>query len=103
MTPLLFILSAYLSRVKALVLDLASSDDLSVECQAHVDAHTVAMLQGTPIYDLRMLHYMWLFLLWLLNALIARPTYAGTIERTVRGWNADPLDPLLIGPNPCLW
>ncbi|KAF2155191.1 hypothetical protein K461DRAFT_311491 [Myriangium duriaei CBS 260.36] len=92
MTPSLFLISAYLSHIKALILDLASSDDLSVECQAHVDAHTIAMLEGIPVCDLRTLHYMWLFLLWLLNTLISRPTYAGTIERTVRGWTADPLD-----------
>ena len=38
------------------------------------------------------LHYTWLFLQWLLKTLICRPSYAGSIERTIRGWTADPLD-----------
>lgn len=92
MTPLLFVISAYLADIKSLVLDLASRDDSSIDYQEEVNAHTEAMLSGMPPDDLKSLHYMWLFLLWLLNTLISRPTYAGTIERTVRGWTSDPLD-----------
>ncbi|GAM83236.1 hypothetical protein ANO11243_012220 [Dothideomycetidae sp. 11243] len=92
MTPLLFTLSAYLSRIKVLVLESTWQHDSAVDCNAQIDVVTTAMLRGVPACDLKTLHYMWLFLLWLLNTLISRPTYAGTIERTFRGWTADPLD-----------
>ncbi|TKX24626.1 F-box domain-containing protein 2 [Elsinoe australis] len=92
MIPLLFTVSTYLSQSKSLVMNLADSDDISVECQAHLDAQTIAMLDGMEIPDLKEVHYMWLFLLWLLNSILSVPTYAGTLERTVRGWTADPLD-----------
>ncbi|KAF4556304.1 Hypothetical protein D9617_1g081800 [Elsinoe fawcettii] len=92
MIPLLFMISTYLSQAKSLVMDLADSDDISVECQAHMDAMTSAMVEGIDLADLKEVHYMWLFILWLLNSILSIPTYAGTLERTVRGWTADPLD-----------
>ncbi|PNS21389.1 hypothetical protein CAC42_1168 [Sphaceloma murrayae] len=92
MIPLLFTISTYLSQSKALVMNLADADGISGECQASMDAQTFAMLSGMDLPDLKELHYMWLFLLWLLNSITSIPTYAGTLERTVRGWTADPLD-----------
>ncbi|KAG8630288.1 hypothetical protein KVT40_001907 [Elsinoe batatas] len=92
MIPLLFTLSTYLSQAKSMVLDLADSDHVSIDCEAHMDAMTSAMFEGVDLADLKEVHYMWLFILWLLNSILSVPTYAGTLERTVRGWTADPLD-----------
>lgn len=37
-------------------------------------------------------HYCWLFLDWIFKTILSRPSYAGSIERTVRGWTSTPLD-----------
>ena len=37
-------------------------------------------------------HYAWLFLEWIFNSILSRPSYAGSLERTVRGWTSTPLE-----------
>lgn len=95
MTPLLFTFSHYLTSSQRTLLtsppciSLASSHQPSsfwstLESPDHYALYTRDQLFQT--------HYTYLFLSWTLRTILNRPTWAGTIERTVRGWTTSPLD-----------
>lgn len=94
LTPLLFTISHYLSSCQSAIvasqIDLAqfggegASPWSAMKAQEHYQPYTLQQLLST--------HYCFLFLEWVFNSLLSRPSYAGTIERAVRGWTAAPLD-----------
>ncbi|KAL1303208.1 hypothetical protein AAFC00_006628 [Neodothiora populina] len=93
MTPLLFTLSHYLSSCQQNLQSSQIAFYLSgepttfwngIEAPERYTAYTRDQLFST--------HYCWLFLDWMFKSLLSRPSYAGAIERTMRGWTSTPLD-----------
>ena len=92
MTPLLFAISHYLSSCQSAV--LSSPAVLTLEGESAVCWTCVGSPDQYPypVSQLLSMHYCWLFLEWIFNSLLSRPSYAGSIERAVRGWRSTPLD-----------
>lgn len=93
MTPLLFILSHYLSSCQQNLLESQIAYSLSGEPTAFWNGMELPERYTCYTRDqLFAAHYCWLFLEWIFNTILSRPSYAGTIERTMRGWTSTPLD-----------
>lgn len=88
MTPLLFLVGHYLSSCEKLLLDTVSTNSAPdwgcVASSARFDLYTQDQLFAA--------HYAWLFIQWIFNQILNKPTYAGSVERVMRGWNTAPLD-----------
>ena len=89
MMPLLFTIQAYL-ELKAAALLSPSSTAENDQCDKTSREHTFFTSLQPP--HLHQSHKCFLFLTWLSNQILARPSYVGTMERTMRGWLSDPLD-----------
>lgn len=90
MIPLIVTVQHYLQQSACILLDAVSS---SVD-----DYHTTYRSRERQIFEthepahLHLAHKFWMFLIWLSDQLLHRPSYAGTLERTVRGWSMEPLN-----------
>lgn len=86
MTPLLFTIQAYLELLAASHLSCPDDSGQLVREAEHTFFASLA-----PDHLLQT-HKCFHFLTWLSNQILSRPSYAGTMERTMRGWLSDPLD-----------
>ncbi|KAK4549244.1 hypothetical protein LTR36_007702 [Oleoguttula mirabilis] len=91
--PLLLTLQHYLDSFKDAILESCGTESPH---QARTFRHQYATRRRAILaqYDpehLLLLYKFWLFLSWVDNALLKRPSYVGTFERAVRGWSGEPL------------
>ena len=90
MVPLLLTIQHYLENLAAHL--------LATSTQRQIDEGTDSSDIDDSIFEtygadhLLQVHKCWMFLSWLSNQILSRPSYAGTMERTMRGWLTDPLD-----------
>lgn len=88
--PALGPISHYLASVRAFLLSSTIlTDDVLISASSEIQAKYSA-----PV--LLAAHKAWTLIMWLLNSMTARPSYAGRLERTMRGWTADPVDKTLV-------
>ena len=50
---------------------------------------TAEVISAYDVDHMHLVHKFWMFLVWLSGQILRRPTYAGTVERTLRGWSTD--------------
>lgn len=94
MMPSLFTIQAYL-ELKAETLLSSPSPDIQPgqpSSQEHAPGKETTFFLSLPAPHLHQAHKCFLFLTWLSNSILSRPSYAGAMERTMRGWLSDPLD-----------
>lgn len=87
--PLILMVQHYLEQCASILLDTAaeSSDDFHTTYfprERHI-------IQGYGPEQLHLAHEFWMFLTWFSRQILHPPSYAGTLERTVRGWSVEPL------------
>lgn len=88
MTPLLFIVGHYLSTLEKDLLNSGTNGSTPHwDCGKSSDRFDVYTQD-----QLFSAHYAWLFLQWIFNQVLNQPSYAGAVERAMRGWNTTPLD-----------
>ncbi|GAB7352123.1 hypothetical protein MBLNU459_g2618t1 [Dothideomycetes sp. NU459] len=90
MTPLLFLISHYLSSCEKYLLESGTHGSIpGPDWNGVQSSDRFELYTGEQIFAA---HYAWLFLRWVFNQILNKPTYAGSVERAVRGWNTAPLD-----------
>lgn len=92
MTPLLFIIGHYFSSCQRILLEELDRTAGSATFDEEFQEKTHSVFTAYSKQNLLSTYYMWLFLSWLFNQIMNRPSYAGSVERAVRGWTAEPLD-----------
>lgn len=97
MIPLLLTIEHYLASIRLSVLKRCSEQEQQQQQQGRGERY--CMHDDSEIvrsYELKHLlgsHQTWLFLSWVFNQLLKPPSYAGPVERAVRGWYLDPIRP----------
>jgi hypothetical protein len=90
MVPLILMVQHYLEHCATILLDtVAISSEAFHSTYLPRERH---IIEGYEPEHLHLAHKFWMFLTWLSRQILHRPSYAGTVERTVRGWNMEPLN-----------
>ena len=94
MMPLLFTIQAFFELKAATVLSPSHSQGPHDRSKASIGRgdNEKTLLSSLDSDHLYLAHKCFLFLTWLSNSILSRPSYVGTMERTMRGWLSDPLD-----------
>ena len=100
MTPLLFTIQRYLELKAECLLSQAPSAPegsdgnatTSPTSSSGAEKAQHAFFHSLDPKHLLQTHKCFHFLTWLSNQILSRPSYVGTMERTMRGWLSDPLD-----------
>ena len=90
MIPLILTVQHYLEHCAATLLDtiVNSSEDF----QSTYLARERLVVESYDAEQLHLAHKSWMFLTWLSRQILHPPSYAGTLERTARGWSVEPLN-----------
>lgn len=90
MIPLILTIQHYLTHSASILLSTVAK--FGDEYHVHYRRLERAVVEGYALEELELTHKFWLFLVWLSDQLLNRPSYAGTLERTLRGWSMEALN-----------
>ena len=91
MVPLILTLQHYLEQFAASLLE----DVISSQTGTRPDyvSRGRGIMASYERDTLLLTHRFWMFFCWLQNQILSRPSYVGNVERAVRGWIVEPLNP----------
>jgi hypothetical protein len=91
--PLLLVMQHYFESCARILSDLTADEGGKQEDMksAYLLREREVVAQYKPSFLLQM-YQMWCFMVWANNQLLNQPSYAGLLERTIRGWISDPVE-----------
>jgi hypothetical protein len=94
--PLLLVFQHYFESCATVLCDLVTTvggapHDSDTIKDAYLLREREIITQYKPSFLLEM-YQMWCFMTWSNNQLLNQPSYAGLLERTIRGWISDPIE-----------
>ena len=92
MIPLIVTVQHYLEQSACILLDAGSSSDEDDDYHTSYRSRERQIFESYEPAHLHLAHKFWMFLIWLSDQILHPPSYAGTVERTVRGWSTEPLN-----------
>lgn len=88
MVPLIITLQHYFEQTAAILLRTVRVSGDTFRPMYRAQEREV--IESYDPDQLHLVHKFWMFIIWLSNQILQRPSYAGTFERTIRGWSMDP-------------
>ena len=90
MIPLTMTVQHYLEQSASILIEASSSS--STDYRPTYRSQERKIFEKHDSEHLHLAHQFWMFLIWLSDQILHRPSYAGALERTVRGWSMEPLN-----------
>ena len=90
MVPLILMVQHYLEHCATILLDTVAESSEAFH-STYLPQESL-LIEGYEPEQLHLAHKFWMFLTWLSRQILHNPSYAGTVERTARKWNMEPLN-----------